>query len=439
MADTSKFANPDAERSLVGATLLDPERVLPQVLAIVQANDFADKALGRVFQALVALYTTHQPIDVLTVAQQLRSTNLLDAIGGPAFLTTLPNDIAGSGHAPAHARMVADLSTRRRLLNTTDAINQAVESEQTVEGLLGKAETAILAVGKAREQGGSVVLATVLEDTYSRIDAAQNGTAPRGISTGYQEADAILTGLQPSDLIILAARPAMGKTAFALNLARSISIVQNIPCLIFSLEMSRDQLVDRLLAMETGVPTDQLRSGQLSTQEMSLVMEQMGILAQAPLYIDDTPQLTIQSLRARSRQEHHRHGIGVILIDYLQLMSGQGRSRDGNREQEISEISRGLKILARELNVPVIALSQLSRQVESREVKLPQLSDLRESGSIEQNADIVAFLYRDDYYNPDSPRMNMTDLVIRKHRNGRTGTVEFYFDRRRQRFYGVAT
>jgi replicative DNA helicase len=434
-----QFTNAEAEHNIIGAILIDPDRALPKVTDIVTPQDFSDAKYARMYQGFLALYGDHKKIDVLTLAEWLKRKNLLDAVGGPAALTEITNDILSNSHVVEHARIVADLAARRKLLATTEAINQAAETEDNVDSLLQKAEAAIFAVAHKRSDDDSISLADVLGQTLDRIEATQTGDIPRGVSTGYREVDHILTGLQKSDLIILAARPAMGKTAYALNLARSVGVVQNVPTLIFSLEMSRDQLVDRLLAMETGLPTERLRYGKLEQAELELVTDTMAMLSEAPIYIDDAPNMTIQKLRNRARREHHRHPLGLIIVDYLQLMSGLGRKSDANREQEIAEISRGLKIIARELHVPVVALSQLSRLVESRNPQIPQLSDLRESGSIEQNADIVAFLYRDDYYNMDSSRKNMTDLLIRKHRNGRIGSVELYFDRRTQRFRGVTT
>lgn len=423
--------------SLLGSLLIDPEHVLPKVADLLEPSDFSQPAHQHIYQATMELYGERKELDVLTLSETLQRQGYLDLIGGAAYLTLLTNAVPTVTHASDYARIVADFSTKRRLLSTTAAINDATANEGDIDSLLAKAESAIFAVGKRRVKQNTESLSDILTQTLSRMEQAQNGTLVRGVSTGYQEADGILTGLQNSDLIVIAARPAMGKTAFALNLARNVGIMQNVPTLIFSLEMSKDQLVDRLLSMETSIPTDRLRGGMVTTEEMDKVVNTMGILADAPVYIDDTPNVTIQMLRARARREDHLHHLGLIIVDYLQLMSGMAKRGQTNREQEIAEISRGLKIIARELNIPVIALSQLSRMVETRTPQIPQLSDLRESGAIEQNADIVAFLYRDDYYNPDTLRQNMTDLIIRKHRNGRIGSVEFYFDKAHQRFRGM--
>lgn len=432
--------NADAERSLLGAILIDAERVLLKITDILDPADFSQIRHQHIYEAFIALYGERKSIDIVTLSERLKIKGFLEDIGGNEYIVDLASELVTTANVVEYAQIVSDLAARRKLIATIAAITEETSIEESVDALIQKAETAIFAVGKMRVKDSTSSLAEILSETMTRMDALQGGTLKRGMSTGYREVDHILTGLQNSDLIIIAARPAMGKTAYALNLARNIAINQRISTLVFSLEMSKDQLVDRLLSMETGISTERLRSGQLNEGEMSSIMDTMGKLGDSPLYIDDTPNVTIQTLRTRARREAHKHHLGLIIVDYLQLMSGLNKKgRSDNREQEISEISRGLKIIARELNVPVVALSQLSRQVEARSPQIPQLSDLRESGSIEQNADIVAFLYRDDYYNLDSPRQNMTDLLIRKHRNGRIGSVEMYFDRTTQTFRGVNT
>lgn len=434
------FSNTEAEYSLLGEILIDPGRVLPKVMDIITVRDFTDKRWARVYESFLLLQESQTAIDVVTVAENLRVRGWLEFVGDVAAIAGLTDNAVSVTNASEHAEILAQMSLRRKLDATADAIKENLKKEPNIDAALHRAEVSIFDVNKARAQENTASLGEILDETVTRMEAIQNGTLTRGVSTGYREVDRILTGLQKSDLIILAARPAMGKTAYSLNLARNVAILQNVPTLFFSLEMSKDQLVDRLLAMETGISTERLRTGLLSPEESAQLMEVMGRLSTAPLYIEDTPNATIQTLRTRARREDHLHHLGLIVVDYLQLMSGLNRKgRQDNREQEIAEISRGLKIIARELNVPVVALSQLSRLVEARTPQIPQLSDLRESGSIEQNADIVAFLYRDDYYNLDTPRKNMTDLLIRKHRNGRIGSVEMYFDRTTQRFHGVST
>lgn len=428
----------EVEQSLLAAILIDPERVLARVAGSLTSAEFSHPVNRSLFAGILQLYEKRTPVDVVTLAAQLEDNGCLAQVGGPAYLANLTNAAVSVAHAEQYARIIQEKAIKRRLKATSKAILEAVETDGDIDSLLQKAERAILAVGKVRVKPNTSSLGEILGTTFERLTRAQAGELPRGVSTGYREMDGILTGFMPSDLIILAARPSMGKTALALNWAASVGIAQDVPTLIFSLEMSKEQLVDRLLSMETGISTENLRNGKITAGETSQVVNTMAVLSESPIYIDDTPNLTISHLRTRARREDHLHHLGLIIVDYLQLMSGTGSvGRGGSREQEISEISRGLKVIARELNVPVIALSQLSRMVENRTPQIPQLSDLRESGSIEQNADIVAFMYRDDYYNNDSPRKGLTDVLIRKHRNGRTGSVELYFDREHQKFRGL--
>jgi replicative DNA helicase len=284
-------------------------------------------------------------------------------------------------------------------------------------------------------------LETILEESFERLDALHRDKKQiRGIPTGYKDLDNVLAGFQRSDLIILAARPSMGKTALALNLAHNIAVQSKLPVLIFSLEMSKDQLVDRLLSIESGVDAWALRTGNLTDTDFEKIGQAMGVLSEAPIYIDDTPSISVSELRTKARREAHMRDLGLIIVDYLQLMSGGSRyATDNNRVQEVSEISRGLKGVARELNLPLLALSQLSRSVESRSPQIPQLADLRESGSLEQDSDVVAFIYREEYYNPETERKKITDILIKKHRNGPTDSIELYFDNEKQRFRSLDT
>lgn len=309
--------------------------------------------------------------------------------------------------------------------------------QQLIEG----AETSLFEVSQQHVKQDITSLETILGESFDRLDELHKDKGKiRGVPTGFKDLDNILAGLQRSDLFILAARPSMGKTALALNFAHNVALQSKEVVLLFSLEMSKEQLVDRMLAMESGVDAWALRTGNLTDSDFEKIGHAMGTLSEAPIYIDDTPSISISELRTKARREAHQHKLGLIIVDYLQLMSGGGRfGGDGNRVQEISEISRGLKGVARELDVPIIALSQLSRSVESRTPQIPQLSDLRESGSIEQDADVVAFIYREDYYNPQSERKNITDILIKKHRNGPTGGVELYFDKDKQRFRSLDT
>jgi replicative DNA helicase len=314
------------------------------------------------------------------------------------------------------------------------------ESKQ-LKDLIEIAESELMKVGQKQVKQTIVNIESILAESFERLeDLHRNKGKIRGVPTGFRDMDNILAGLQRSDLIILAARPSMGKTAFALNLAHNVASNTKQPVLVFSLEMSKEQLVDRLLSMESGVDAWALRTGNLTDNDFERISEAMGALSQAPVYIDDTPGITISELRTKARREAHKQPLGLIVVDYLQLMSGGGKFGGGdNRVQEISEISRGLKSVARELNVPLIALSQLSRSVENRNPQIPQLADLRESGSIEQDADIVAFIYREEYYNPETENKGVTDILIKKHRNGATGTVKLRFDKEKQRFIDADT
>jgi replicative DNA helicase len=310
-----------------------------------------------------------------------------------------------------------------------------------LQELIEEAETRLFEVSQRHIKQDVTSLEHILTESFDRLDELHKDKGKiRGVPTGFKDLDAILAGLQRSDLIILAARPSMGKTALALNIAHNIAVQSEMPVLMFSLEMSKEQLVDRMLAMESDVNAWALRTGNLTDADFEKIGQAMGTLSEAEIYIDDTPGITVSDLRTKARREAHKRDLGLIIVDYLQLMSGGARyGGDGNRVQEISEISRGLKGIARELNVPLLALSQLSRSVESRSPQIPQLADLRESGSIEQDADVVAFIYREEYYNPESDRKNLTDILIKKHRNGPTGAVELYFDREKQRFRSLDT
>jgi len=433
--------NTDAEASLLGAILIDTDAIV-KIADAIHTEDFYDARHARIYEALVALYEKRSQIDVLTLADQLRGTGFLDMVGGPAYLTELTNYVPTASHVEQYADIVAQKSMRRRLIAAaSDMAELGQDESKSLKELIEEAETRLFAVSQQHVQQTVISLETILAESFERLDDLHKDKAKlRGIPTGYKDLDNMLAGLQRSDLFVLAARPAMGKTAFVLNLAHKVATLAKEPVLIFSLEMSKEQLVDRLLAMESGVDAWALRTGNLTDSDFEKLGEAMGVLSEAKVYIDDTPGITVSDLRTKARREAHNQKLGLIIVDYLQLMSGGSRyASQANRVQEISEISRGLKGVARELNVPLIALSQLSRSVESRSPQIPQLADLRESGSIEQDADVVAFLYREDYYNPDSERKNIMDVLIKKHRNGPTGGVELYFDRDKQRIRSIDT
>lgn len=433
--------NTEAEASLLGAILIDTDAIV-KIADQVHPLDFYDQRHARIYEAMAALYEQRSAIDVLTLADRLKGTGFLDMVGGPAYLAELTNFVPTAAHVEQYADIVAQKSLRRRLIALSHDMGELGKDEsKALQELIEEAESRLFEVSQQHVRQSVVSIESILTESFDRLnDLHENSGKIRGIPTGYRDLDNMLAGLQRSDLFVLAARPSMGKTAFVLNLAHKIATEAKESVLIFSLEMGKEQLVDRLLAMESGVDAWALRTGRLTDSDFERIGEAMGTLSEANIFIDDTPGITVSDLRTKARREAHTHQVGLIIVDYLQLMSGGSRfSSEGNRVQEISEISRGLKGIARELNVPLIALSQLSRSVESRNPQIPQLADLRESGSIEQDADVVAFLYREDYYNPESERPNIMDVLIKKHRNGPTGGVELYFDRQKQRIRSLDT
>lgn len=433
--------NTDAEASLLGAILIDKDAIV-KIADSIAAHDFFDARHQHIYEAIVTLYEKRQAIDVLTLSDQLKNMGYLDMIGGPGYLTELTNFVPTAAHVEQYADIVAQKSMRRRLIQTSHEISSlGFDETKGLKELIEEAETRLFEVSNQHVKQTIVSIEDILAESFERLDELhKDKKSLRGLPTGFRDMDNILAGLQRSDLFILAARPSMGKTAMVLNLAHNVAVDAKEPVLIFSLEMSKEQLVDRLLSMQSGVDAWALRTGNLSDNDFEKLGEAMGVLSEAPIFIDDTPGLTVSDMRTKARREAHHRKLGLVIVDYLQLMSGGSRfSGDGNRVQEISEISRGLKGIARELDVPLIALSQLSRSVESRSPQIPQLADLRESGSIEQDADIVAFIYREDYYNPETDRKNITDILIKKHRNGALGNVELYFDKDKQRFRSLDT
>lgn len=428
--------NSEAEASLLGAVLIDADAIV-KIADSVQPDDFYEEKHRRIFAAIKQLYEKHSPIDVLTLADQLRSSGYIEVAGGPSYLTELTNFVPTAAHAEQYAEIVSQKALRRRLIQASQDITSLGYNEESgLQELIEDAEARLFNVSQQHIKQDITSLEDILSDSFERLDDLHKDKGKiRGIPTGFKDLDNILAGLQRSDLFVLAARPSMGKTALSLNIAHNVAVQSELPVLLFSLEMSKEQLVDRMLAVESGVDAWALRTGNLNDQDFEKIGQAMGSLSEAQIFIDDTPGITVSDLRTKARREAHQRPLGLIIVDYLQLMSGGSRfAGDGNRVQEISEISRGLKQIARELNVPMVALSQLSRSVESRSPQIPQLADLRESGSIEQDADVVAFIYREDYYNPETDRKHITDILIKKHRNGPTGTVELYFDDRKQRF-----
>lgn len=429
--------NIDAEMSLLGAVLID-EETLADISEHVTKDDFYDKRHATTYDAMMRLYEKHKPVDLLTLTDELKRKKELETVGGSAYLTELTNYVPTAAHAEAYAELVAQKAIRRRLIKASAEISElGFDEATTTEELLERAEVELFSVSDQTLKQDLVSIESILTDSFDRMEELhRNKGSLRGVRTGYRDLDNMTAGLQRSDLIVLAARPAMGKTTLVTNLAYNVATIAKQPVLFFSLEMSKEQLVDRMLADASGVDAWNIRTGNLSDDDFSKLSEAMGEMAEAPIYIDDTPGVSVLEMRTKARRAAHEQPLGLIIVDYLQLMQGSGRS-DGNRVQEVSEISRGLKLLARELNVPVIALSQLSRSVESRSPQIPQLADLRESGSIEQDADIVMFIYREEYYNPDTDRKQITDLYISKHRNGPTGKIELFFHPERLRFMSL--
>ncbi len=429
--------NLDAEKSLLGSVLID-EETLADISEHVTAKDFYERRHGIIYGAIMRLYEKHRPVDLLTLTDELKRKKELDLIGGSAYLTELTNYVPTSAHAEAYAELVAQKAVRRRLIKASTEISELGYNEETsTEELLGKAEAEIFSVSDQSLKQDLVSIESILNDSFDRMEELhRNKGALRGVKTGYRDLDNMTAGFQKSDLIILAARPAMGKTTLVTNLAYNVATAAKQPVLFFSLEMSKEQLVDRMLSDASGVEAWNIRTGNLSDDDFGKISEAMGELAETPIYFDDTPGLSVLEMRTKARRAMHEHPLGLIIVDYLQLMQASGQNY-GNRVQEVSEISRGLKLIARELNVPVIACSQLSRSVEARSPQIPQLADLRESGSIEQDADIVMFIYREAYYNPETERENITDLILAKHRNGPVGKVELYFHPKLLRFVSL--
>jgi replicative DNA helicase len=419
--------NLEAETALLGCLLLDKDAIV-KVGDTLVADDFYENRHKHIYEAIVSLFEKNISIDILTIANRLSEQKLLEQCGGSSYLTELVNSVPSSGHAVFYANIVRKKGTLRRLISTAGEItNLAFQEEGEVEDIIDNAEQKLFGISQGHLKQNFVAINTVLHESFERIDELHRDKGKlRGVPTGFIDLDQKLGGLQKSDLVILAARPSMGKTSLALDILRYVSVYGKTATGIFSLEMSKDQLVDRLLAAQSEVDFWKIRTGQLTEEDFAKLGEGMGMLSEAPIFIDDSPSGHVMEIRTKARRLKAEHDIGLIVVDYLQLMAG--RNTD-NRVQEVSEISRSLKILARELNVPVLALSQLSRGVENRPDKVPQLADLRESGSIEQDADVVMFIYREDMYRgKESSQPNIAQIHIRKHRNGPTGQVDLYFD-----------
>ncbi|NPV42586.1 MAG: replicative DNA helicase [Firmicutes bacterium] len=415
--------NIEAEQSVLGAMLLEKEAIL-SASEILKGEDFYKESHKKIFEVIIDLYDKNEPVDLITVSEELRKRNALEEIGGITYITALANSVPTAANVAYHAKIVKDKSIMRKLIHvSTKLVSMGYEVGRDVEEVLDEAERMIFEIAQRRSMEGFASIRDVVIETFDMIEQLyKNKGRMTGVPTGFLDLDEMTSGFQPSDLIIIAARPSMGKTSFALNIAQYAAIREKVPVAIFSLEMSKEQLVQRMLCAEAHIDSHKLRTGNLDEDDWPKLARAMGPLSEAPIFIDDTPGINIMEMRAKARRLKAEKGLGLILIDYLQLMQGRGNSE--NRQQEISEISRSLKALARELRVPVVALSQLSRAPEMRQDHRPILSDLRESGSQEQDSDLVAFLYRDEYYHPDTDKKNIAEVIIAKQRNGPTGVIE---------------
>lgn len=415
----------EAEQSVIGSMLLEKEAIVVAT-EMLRADDFYQHQYGIMFETITELYNAGKPTDLVTLQDELKRKDAPPEISGIEFLRDLLNVVPTSANIRFYAEIVAEKSLLRRMIKVTEEIaDHCYAGKEKVEALMEQTEKKIFDLVQKRNTGDYVPIRDVVINVVNKIEqASKSKSTVTGIPTGFIDLDYRTSGMQPSDLVLLAARPSMGKTAFVLNLAENFAVRQNYTTAIFSLEMSKEQLVNRILSMESRVDSQTLRTGSLSDNDWDQVVESSGIIANSHLIIDDTPGISIGELRSKCRRYKLEHDLRVVIIDYLQLMTGSGGKNSDNRQQEISEISRSLKALARELNVPVIALSQLSRACESRQDHRPMLSDLRESGAIEQDADVVMFIYRDEYYNKDSEAKNIAEIIIAKQRNGPIGTVE---------------
>ena len=414
--------NLEAEASVLGGIMLDRDAII-KVADILSAEDFYDRRNQMIFEVMMELYENRSSIDVLTVSNRLEEKGLMEQVGGMGYLTSLVNSTPTAAHVLHYSKIVQKKGTLRKLIHaSSDIVSAAYGEAEDVDALLDTAEQKLFGVSQKYLKQNFIPLSDVLHETFDRIDELHKVRGKlRGLATGFVELDKYLGGLQKSDLIILAARPSMGKTSLALDIVRHVGVKEKVPVGVFSLEMSKDQLVDRLLAAEADVDLWRMRTGRL---------------ADATIFIDDSASSNIMEIRTKARRLQAEHDLWLIVVDYLQLMEGRNQE---NRVQEVSEISRALKSLARELNVPVLALSQLSRAVESRNPPIPQLSDLRESGSIEQDADVVMFIYREEQYkDKNSKKQHIADILIKKHRNGPTGSVELYFDANKTSFRNLS-
>jgi len=423
----------DSEQAVLGALLVSGDGIT-RVVDVIEPEYFYRKAHQIIYAAMLDLFDNNEPIDIVTVSQYLKDAGNLEGVGGRQYITDLSLSIATTANLEYYARIVQEKALLRHLIKAgTEIVGQCYE-EPDADAAIDRAEHLIFNLAQKRSMQQLVHIKHIVETSFQKIEERyENRDSLSGVPSGFYDLDALTSGFQPSDLIIVAARPSMGKTALCLNIAQHVSVEHKIPVAIFSLEMSKEQLVSRMLCSEASIDANRLRTGHLHTNDWTHLAMAMGRLGEAPIFIDDSALLNVLEIRAKARRlKAEMKGLGLIIVDYIQLL--QGRKQTDNRVQEVSEISRSLKTLAREISVPVIALSQLSRAVEARQNKRPMLSDLRESGSIEQDSDVVMFIYRDEYYNPESERRGEAEIIIAKQRNGPTGTVDLLYQASITRF-----
>ncbi len=423
--------NLEAEQSVLGSLMIDKNAII-KIADLVNEDDFYKNSHGKIYKTMLYLYEHHEPIDLLSLSNRLKETDEMEKVGGQSYLASLANAVPTAANIVHYAKIVAKKSVLRKLIdNASQIISDAYDETGEIDKTLDEAEQKIFSVSQKHIRQDFTPVKPILEEAFDRIDELhKNKGKLRGVPTGFADLDNILAGLQKSNLVILGARPSVGKSSLGLDLVRHAAIKENIPVGIFSLEMSKEEVIDRLICAEANIDLWKLRTGRLSdsgeNDDFSKIGHAMGVLSEAPIFVDDSASINVMEMRTMARRLQAEHGLQMLVVDYLQLMEGRGRT--DNRVQEVSEISRSLKGLARELNIPIIALSQLSRGIESRTDQKPKLSDLRESGSIEQDADVVLFIYREDKTKSDSENKNIAEIMVAKHRNGPIGSVKLYFN-----------
>ncbi|RGZ01226.1 replicative DNA helicase [Clostridium sp. AM58-1XD] len=428
----------EAEQSVIGSMLMDREAIIA-ASEIVTGDDFYQNQYGIMFESMVELFNEGKPVDLVTLQNRLKEKDVPPEVSSLEFVRDIITTVPTSANVKSYANIVREKAVLRRLIKVNEEIaNTCYAGKENLEDILAHTEKSIFDLLQSRTGGDFVPIKQVALNVLEKIEiASKTKDTVTGIPTGFIDLDYKTSGMQPSDFVLIAARPSMGKTAFVLNLVEHVAVKKGFPCMVFSLEMSKEQLVNRMLSMESNVDSQKLRTGTLTDEDWDAVVEGIGVIGNSKLIIDDTPGISITELRSKCRKMKLEYGLSMVIIDYLQLMSGSGKGGD-NRQQEISEISRSLKALARELNAPVIALSQLSRACETRQDHRPMLSDLRESGAIEQDADVVMFLYRDDYYNKDTENPNIAEVIIAKQRNGPIGTINLVWRPEYTKFANMA-